>query len=373
MYPFVGTFYDLAGQGIPIITPVDQKAAVKAIMTDTRLNKSLYDELGVDVNELKKAVSAEITRGLATGLTYEDMARNLSFKTNAPLARANTIIRTESHRIQQASAEDARQVSKSKGADVVKQWDATLDGDTRPTHRQLDGQIRETDKPFEANGKEAMYPGDFGDPAEDCNCRCVALTRARWALDEDELETLKERAEFFGLDKTKSFDDFKKKYLKATETLKNQGFGGIMKSGEMFKKSADARKDFKAISQERFDSLTIEARKKGATILRGTADVERHLDEQNAAASTIGDILLFRKDACISEVLEETRHYMQNLEKMNNDKDARLRTILNEIDAKTYVIENAEKYHVPRNEVEHTKNQLDSYKRELEQYKKGGV
>ena len=235
---FIGTFYDVAGQGIPIITPVDQKAAVKAIMTDTRLNKPLYDELGLDINELKKAVSAEITRGLATGLTYEDMARNLSFKTKAPLARANTIIRTESHRIQQASAEDARQVSKSKGADVVKQWDATLDGDTRPTHRELDGQIRETDEPFEANGKEAMYPGDFGDPAEDCNCRCVALTRARWALDEDELETLKERAKFFGLDKTKNFDDFKKKYLnasaktsqaKAPEPLKIQGSGGIMK------------------------------------------------------------------------------------------------------------------------------------------------
>ena len=214
---FIGTFYDMAGQGIPIITPVDQKAAVKAIMTDTRLNKPLYDELGVDVNELKKAVSEEITRGLATGSTYEDIARKLSFKTKAPLARANTIIRTESHRIQQASAEDARQVSKSKGADVVKQWDATLDGDTRPTHRDLDGQIRETDEPFEANGKEAMYPGDFGDPAEDCNCRCVALTRARWALDDDELETLKERAEYFGLDKTRNFDDFKKKYLNATK------------------------------------------------------------------------------------------------------------------------------------------------------------
>lgn len=216
---FIGTFYDIAGQGIPIITPVDQKAAVKAIMTDTRLNKPLYDELGVDVNELKKAVSAEITRGLASGSTYEDMARNLSFKTKAPLARANTIIRTESHRIQQASAEDARQVSKSKGADVVKQWDATLDGDTRPTHRELDGQIRETDEPFEANGKEAMYPGDFGDPAEDCNCRCVALTRARWALDEDELQKLKARAAYFKLDKTKEFEGFKGRFLHAAKVL----------------------------------------------------------------------------------------------------------------------------------------------------------
>ena len=58
-----------------------------------------------------------------------------------------------------------------------------------------------------------MQPGDFGLPEEDCNCRCVALTRAVWGLDEKELETMKERAKFFGLDKTDSFEEFKRKYL----------------------------------------------------------------------------------------------------------------------------------------------------------------
>ena len=47
------------------------------------------------------------------------------------------------------------------------------------------------------------------------NCRCVALTRARWALGEKELQTLKDRAEYFGLDKTKNFEEFKEKYLVA--------------------------------------------------------------------------------------------------------------------------------------------------------------
>lgn len=63
--------------------------------------------------------------------------------------------------------------------------------------------------------QSVMYPGAFGDPAEDCKCRCTSNTRARWALGEDELQTLKDRAEYFELDKTKDFDDFKKKYLKA--------------------------------------------------------------------------------------------------------------------------------------------------------------
>jgi hypothetical protein len=108
-----------------------------------------------------------------------------------------------------------------------------LDGKTRSSHRRLDGQIRELDEYFEIRGKKARYPGDFGDPAEDCNCRCQLLQRARVALDEDELKTLQERAEFFGLDKSDDFEDFKKKYLKAAEkvnlSLEKVGKSGIIK------------------------------------------------------------------------------------------------------------------------------------------------
>lgn len=53
----------------------------------------------------------------------------------------------------------------------------------------------------------------FGDSAEDCNRRCTLLQRARWALDEGELQTLQKRAEYFGLDKSKDFEDLKSKYL----------------------------------------------------------------------------------------------------------------------------------------------------------------
>ena len=227
---FIGTVYDIAGQGIPLIMPIDQAAAVKAIMTDSKVSNGLYDALGVDVKKLKTAIRQEITRGIATGQTYSDIARNISEVSKAPFSNAKRIARTEGHRIQQASAYDAQEKAKAKGADVVKQWDSTLDGATRQTHRKLDGQIREVDEPFEADGKKAMYPGGFGDPAEDCNCRCASLTRARWGLDEAELQTLKDRAAYFGLDKTKDFDDFKRKYLKAAEkTLENTAKSGKMK------------------------------------------------------------------------------------------------------------------------------------------------
>lgn len=241
---FVGTMYDLHGQEVPLILPIDQQAAVMAIQHDTMLTErkaytnptdpdgehvTLYESLGVDVDDLKKTIRQEITRGLATGMAVKDIARNISFATNAPLNRAKTIARTESHRIHEASAQTAREAAKANGADLVKYWDSIMDGDTRSTHRQLDGQTREVNEPFELNGHRAMQPGDFGVPGMDINCRCTAITRVRYALSDADLKRMQQKAEFWELDKAQSFEDFKKKYLKAAETLKNQGKSGIIK------------------------------------------------------------------------------------------------------------------------------------------------
>jgi hypothetical protein len=66
-------------------------------------------------------------------------------------------------------------------------------------------------------GEKMKAPSVGGSAKNVCNCRCQLLQRARWALDEDELKTLQERAEFFGLDKAESFEDYKQKYLKLPE------------------------------------------------------------------------------------------------------------------------------------------------------------
>jgi hypothetical protein len=112
---------------------------------------------------------------------------------------------------------DACYKAKDKGADVVKQWDAALDSRTRESHVAVDGEIRELDEAF-SNG--LMFPGDpAGGAAEVVNCRCALLQRAKWALDEAELQTLQDRARYFGLDKADTYDDYKKKYLKAAGEL----------------------------------------------------------------------------------------------------------------------------------------------------------
>ena len=210
---FLGTMYDLHGQGIPLMFPLDQEQIINALTIDSKLSMPLYERLGEDIKVLKRKVSSEISRGIANNFSYTEIARNLRNVSNTGLSNAYRIARTEGHRIQSQSAMDAANKAKENGADVVKQWDATLDTRTRPHHALLDGQIRELDKPFEVAGRKAMYPSGFGIAAEDIHCRCALLQRAKWALDDDELEILKERASHFQLDKTKDFNDFKSKYM----------------------------------------------------------------------------------------------------------------------------------------------------------------
>lgn len=233
-YGYVGTMYSLHKQGMPILAPIDQRAVTRAVRTDSKLSGRLYGELGVDMQKLKKTIRREISIGISIGSDYNMIARQVQISSGIPLKRAKTIVRTEGHRIQQQSADDARNAAKGQGCQVVKQWDAVLDGNTRTDHRILDGQIREVGEPFEIDGKKAEYPGAFGRPEEDCNCRCVALTRAKWVLDADELQTMKDRAKFFGLDKAEGFREFEEKYLKAEKVLNKQRKGGIIQMDLQF-------------------------------------------------------------------------------------------------------------------------------------------
>lgn len=222
---YIGVMYDLHKQGIPVIMPINQEQVVKALQVDSKLSRPMYERLGEDVDYLKRSIRAELSRGIANGSSWNQIAGHIANGMNSPFNTAINnsirIARTEGHRIQQRSALDAQYAAKESGADIVKQWCATLDDVTRETHQKLDGQIRELDEDFEVDGMTAPYPGGFGDPAEDCNCRCCILQRARWALDADELATLEERANYFGLDKAKDFDDFKEKYSLASQGKSN--------------------------------------------------------------------------------------------------------------------------------------------------------
>ena len=205
----IGTLFDLQGQGIPLILPLDQEQMISAITLNSKLSAPLYNALGYNVDALKLDVLREISRGIAQALSYQEMARNLKNVTNVDYNKTLRIAKTEGHRIQNESAYNVQVRAKQKGADIVKQWDSTLDGKTRPTHRALDGQIVGVDEYFKSeSGYKALYPGNFSVPSEDCNCRCCILQRAEWALSDEEFTKMNGKTN--ELQHFESIDDYNK-------------------------------------------------------------------------------------------------------------------------------------------------------------------
>lgn len=234
---FFSTMYGLHKQDVPLIIPFSQDEVVQ--MTSVagdgiKLSEKLYQ----DTWKLATITREEISRGIATGASYIAIAQTLEKRSEASYKQAKMIVSTEAHRIQEEVQYKTLQKAKEKGADVVKQWDSTLDKRTRMTHIELDGQLREIDQPFKipSTGATAQYPGGFGIAKEDIRCRCTSLQRARWALDKSEVtkmvgdiegideDKLQAMAAKLGVDpsdlknaqnnyiKAKNYNEFKKKY-----------------------------------------------------------------------------------------------------------------------------------------------------------------
>lgn len=244
---FVGTMYDLKGQGIPLAFPLDQEAMVRAVQLDSKISEGLYTRLGEDVSVLKKKITAQVSRGISTGMSFKQVANQLAGDTKIGFNNAVRIARTEGHRIQCQGTMDACYKAKDKGADVVKQWDATLDAKTRDSHVRVDGEVKELDEPF-SNG--LMFPGDpDGGAAEVCNCRCALLQRARWAVSggftkmnniTKQLETF-ESPEDYSEFKKAFFSKENRQYMKHVQEMedkyKTKNFETIL--GEMTDKEYD--------------------------------------------------------------------------------------------------------------------------------------
>lgn len=232
---YVGNMWLLQQQtGLTCVVPIDERKVVRAYTNDSKISTRYYSQnnplkgrIAEDVDLLKARIKSNVSRGIASGKTWTETAYDIASGMNSVFRKAMNdamrIARTEGHRVNQQGFLDAGQEAIKKGAEVVKQWDATLDSVTRPWHQEADGQIREWDEKFLVGGEEMDAPSIGGSAFNVCNCRCQLLQRAKWALDEDELQALEDRAKFFGLDKTKEIDDFKNKYLqlpKNADTMK---------------------------------------------------------------------------------------------------------------------------------------------------------
>ena len=178
---FYGTNYIIQQQGIPLLFNLTEEEVLLSVLRKTE-DMTFAQRLGKNMSEFKRTIKNEISRGIAAAESYTKIAQNLSALIKEDYDNSRRIAITESGRVQSEAKLNAQTKAKTRGADVVKQWDCTLDSKTRKAHRELDGQIREIDEYFEVDGMKTLAPCKFGKASQDINCRCTLLTRARWAI-----------------------------------------------------------------------------------------------------------------------------------------------------------------------------------------------
>ena len=201
-----------------------------------------------------------------------------------------------------------------------KKWITEHDNKVRETHREVHNLVIPIEEYFRVGSAQMRFPKDYEKaiafPEELVNCRCSIV----YFMDSDE-----------ALHREKGSRKVPKRY----------------------------------ISDEKFDEITRPAIEKGAIIERGTDEANAYLDWNKSDATTIDNVMFFRKDVTLSEAYEETYHALQNINGVNANKDVRLRRTLNEIDVKKYLLKNAKKYGIPKRETLETRKQLKQYEDDL--------
>ena len=153
----------------------DQNTVANLIANDPKLLPEWKINEKKDYVWSQKKLNNAITQGIIQGESLDKISKRISDK----LASSNenkmkTFARTAMTGAQNAGRQMQLENAQKLGIELQKEWMATLDAHTRDSHKGLDGEQVDVDKPF-TNG--LMYPGDpDGDAAEIYNCRCTMVS-----------------------------------------------------------------------------------------------------------------------------------------------------------------------------------------------------
>lgn len=135
----------------------------------------LSDLLEKRRREIIWRIRQEVTQGLVRGESYFKTSSRLKEAFSGDYAKAVRVVWTESHRVKEQSHLAATDKLKEKHIRTIRRWVATLDGKTRDTHRDLDGQFEDEKGYFHIRGLKTRGPGLFGVAREDIHCRCTTI------------------------------------------------------------------------------------------------------------------------------------------------------------------------------------------------------
>ena len=167
-------------------TLFDEQTVERLIREKPNLLPKATVDIPKDKRWNKEHLTSAITQGIIQGETTDEIAERLAAVTDMDKNAAVRNAATMTTSAQNGGRVEGMKRAEDMGIQLKQKWIATLDGHTRYTHRQCDGELREIGKKF-SNG--LLYPGDpAGRPAEVYNCRCVIS-----ALVENQLNDVEDR------------------------------------------------------------------------------------------------------------------------------------------------------------------------------------
>ena len=146
--------------------------------------QAAFDKLiakGKDIRWQEGQIQSITLQSILQGESIPNMTKRIA-ETLGEINHKSTIryARTAMTSAQEQGRSHAYQRAEDMGIDLKREWRAVFDMRTRHAHRQLDGQLRGIDEPFEVDGEEIMFPGDpaaAGYLIYNCRCRTTAAVK----------------------------------------------------------------------------------------------------------------------------------------------------------------------------------------------------
>lgn len=128
----------------------------------------------IDTDRMERVVDAVVA-----DKTWKDRVREWYGSENGTADDIVRIIETESHRVYNDSILDVGEQAEAEQGGVTKTWFTMQDEKVRSEHQYLEGMtVGINDYFYTYDGFRTQYPGGFGVPELDINCRCaIWITR----------------------------------------------------------------------------------------------------------------------------------------------------------------------------------------------------
>jgi len=152
-------------------------------LTDTYgLRNNYTPQAGTLLDTLKKnnienltKIQRTLTQQFIQGTSYTKTAREMRDLFGGISYNSERVARTEGTRVMNAGNLASTEAARSEGIGIDRQWLATSDAATRPTHATANNQVEDKDGQFHVGAATGSYPGNMSSAKESVNCRCTVI------------------------------------------------------------------------------------------------------------------------------------------------------------------------------------------------------